>query len=64
MFSGQAVHHEDAIVYTNTEDKGGNDDADEIELLAEDVHGPQDDEPAEQDGHKAQQGLLDIEFER
>ena len=60
----QTVHHKDAVVDTNTEDKGGNDDADEIELYTEQVHDAQHDEPAEQDGCKAQHRVLDVETER
>lgn len=64
LVTDQTVHDEDAIVDTNTEYEGGNDDTDEVELLPEDVHGTQDDEPTEQDGHEAKQGVHDIEFER
>ena len=59
----QSVHHEDAIVNTNTEDKGGDDDADEVKADVKQYHSSQDDHPTEQDGQEAQQGMLEVEME-
>ena len=38
MAIGQSVHNEDAVINTDTEDKGRYDDADEIELHAKYIH--------------------------
>ena len=57
----QAVHHEDAIVNTDTENECGDDDADEVEAHVEQYHRSEHDEPTEQDGHKGEQRMLQIE---
>ena len=62
--ANETVHDEDTVVDTNTEDKGGDDDADEVELYVEEYHHAQHDEPAEQDGCKCQQRVAPVEMER
>lgn len=59
----QSVHHKDTVIYTDTEDKGGDNDIDEVEAHVEQHHGSQYNHPTEQDGHEAKYGVLDIEVE-
>ena len=59
----QAIHDKDAVVYSDTEDKGGDDDVDEVKSHVENHHCTEYNHPAQQNGHKAQQGMFDIEVE-
>ena len=60
---GQSIHDKDAIIYTNTENKGGDNDIDQIEAHIKQYHRSQDNQPTEQDRHKAKDGILYIEME-
>ncbi len=59
----KTVHHKDAVVYTDAKDKRGDDDADKVELHTKQVHHAQHEEPAQQNGSKAQESLLEVEME-
>ena len=59
----QAVHHEDTVIDTDTEDKGRDDDADEVETDIKQHHGTEHDQPTQQDGHETEQGVLQVEVE-
>ena len=41
----ETIHHKNTIVNTDTKDKGGDDNTDEVELHTEDVHDTQYNEP-------------------
>ena len=43
----QTVHDEDTVIDTDTEDKGGDDDTDQVELHIKEHHHTQHDEPTE-----------------
>ena len=59
----QSIHDEDAVIDSDAEDERGDDDADEVETHIEQHHGSKHDEPTEQDGHEAQQSMLDVKAE-
>ena len=59
----QSVHHEDAVVDTNTEDERRDDDVQQVETHAEDVHCSQDYQPREDDRHETEQCVLNVPLE-
>ena len=59
----EPVHDKDTVVHADTEDEGGDDDVDEVETHVEEHHRSQHDDPTEQDRHKAQQSVLEVEVE-
>ena len=59
----QTIHDKDAIIYTNTKDKGGDNNIYQIEAHVEQYHCSQNYQPTEQYRHEAKDGILDIEME-
>ena len=63
LYTNQTVHDKDAVINADTEDEGGDDNVDKVELHIEECHHAEHHKPADKDGCKAQQSVSDVKAE-